>query len=140
MSILVALSKHSGTTVLDPEFIDRTLSRRYALLLAEILIGDAHWVLKHYPKQRSSTPHQMLGWRPPIPDDLVKDRPAMVDLVQSCWRGDAGTRPSFLEIAEVAIVSRSRPGVVHATMSSLALSRKRRGAPYCLGRGGPVLF
>ena len=47
------------------------------------------------------------GLRPTIPDDIMQNQRAFVELMQRCWAGDPITRPTFSEaVRDLAAMSR----------------------------------
>ena len=66
----------------------------FALLLLEIVVGDALYVKSHWPGRFAF----VKGWRPPFPPALAEEQPELVALIEQCWAQDPSSRPDFNSI------------------------------------------
>ena len=74
----------------------------FGFTLLEIVLGDCTYIKKHFRGQACvvSTANGGLGWRPPVPNELVVSQPDLAMLFDDCVLDDFNKRPSFVEICE----------------------------------------
>ena len=74
----------------------------FGFTLLEIAVGDCTYIKKYFkgPNCVVSRANGGLGWRPPVPNELVVSQPDLTLLFADCVLDDFNERPSFVEICE----------------------------------------
>ena len=74
----------------------------FGFTLLEIALGDCTYIKKHFRGQSCvvTKEHGGLGWRPPVPNELVVSQPGLTMLFADCVLDDFNERPTFVEICE----------------------------------------
>ncbi len=87
--------------VLNKAYNEKVDVYSFGLTLLEIAVGDCTYVKKHWGGGLHcvvSEANGGLGWRPPVPDELLVAQPSLALLYEDCVLDDFNERPSFMEI------------------------------------------